>query len=657
MQLTKKYYLVASRLLIFLNLSPVLISDSFDYNSYNNHGIIGLINMPSARFYEEASHGVITYIGDPDQKVTLTSNPYNWLEASFFYTNINNVPYCRILSDPVCRQDYKDKGFNFKMRIKEEGLFPAIAVGINDIAGTGLYGSEYIVGSYGIKNLDFHFGLGWGTYNGSKDSFKNPLGYVYDGFNTRDESFDSDYAFQGTGSFQTGRYFSGTVSPFLGISYALNKLVILKVERDTTLTNGKVNYREPKNDYSIGIDYRLSKNFTIGYSFERGSYSSLKLIYKNSPKQFVKPYEYKSANYSPQDSKYDVLIKNIEENGIGVNKIVETSEFIGLELTQFIHPNLDVIEEIIKTASLDSGIKKPIKKDMKIVNLDVISEIDASNAEVIYSRNKSKSFDTKFGLKFRPFLASREQFFKGALLFENDSQIVMKDNLLFTSNLKYSLYDNFDDLTIPPRDTFPAQVRSDIKDYLRNFDSGVFIGRAQLDYYKTLSQNNHVMLSAGILEEMFTGYGFEYLYFKNNSNYAIGFEVFDVTKRDHKMRFGKLDYKNITASANIYYRNYNLIPFDLKISYGEYLAGDIGSTIEFSRRFKSGVNFGIFATFTDVSAEDFGEGSFDKGIFFNIPIYGNFINYTWRPLTKDPGAKLIRRNSLHDLLVRFRPLD
>ena len=65
---------------------------------------------------------------------------------------------------------------------------------------------------------------------------------------------------------------------------------------------------------------------------------------------------------------------------------------------------------------------------------------------------------------------------------------------------------------------------------------------------------------------------------------------------------------------------------------------------------------GAFATFTDVSAEDFGEGSFDKGIF-NIPIYGNLVNYTWRPLTKDPGSKLNRRNSLHNLLVRFKPIN
>ena len=35
--------------------------------------------------------------------------------------------------------------------------------------------------------------------------------------------------------------------------------------------------------------------------------------------------------------------------------------------------------------------------------------------------------------------------------------------------------DNFDDLTIPPKDTYPAQVRSDIKDYLRNIDHLIVI--------------------------------------------------------------------------------------------------------------------------------------------------------------------------------------
>ena len=44
-------------------------------------------------------------------------------------------------------------------------------------------------------------------------------------------------------------------------------------------------------------------------------------------------------------------------------------------------------------------------------------------------------------------------------------------------------------------------------------------------------------------------------------------------------------------------------------------------------------------------------GSFDKGIYFNIPIFGDMINYSWRPLTKDPGQKLIRKNNLTCLVL------
>ena len=49
--------------------------DSFLNNFYNNHGTVGLINMPTARSYNEGVHGVVIYDGTPDQKVTLISNP------------------------------------------------------------------------------------------------------------------------------------------------------------------------------------------------------------------------------------------------------------------------------------------------------------------------------------------------------------------------------------------------------------------------------------------------------------------------------------------------------------------------------------------------------------------------------------------------------
>jgi hypothetical protein len=639
-------------------LAGQTLGDSFDFNTYNNHGIVGLINMPTARFYDEGVHGISVYDSEIDQKITLSSNPYDWFEASFFYMNLEQRQLCRAYFNiqTYC-QGYKDKGFNVKVRIKEEGVFPAVAVGLMDFAGTGKYSSEYIVSSYGIGRLDMHFGIGWGALGGSNKQIKNPFGYLKDSFNTR-----GGYSSLG-GQLNLSNYFSGeNAAPFYGMSYSLNDRILLKFEKDTIFDKdgGSNGYPEREIDYTFGVDYSINSNFTLGFSYERGGYSSLRFVYKNNPQDTIKKYEYRKAEVSSNDDKYTKLIKNLEENGIGVTKISETSRSIGLELTQFIHPDLNLVEQIIAQSSRDAGIKKNIKKDLKISDLTAISEIDDDferRASVIYERQSFSGVNTATNIRFRPFIASREEFFKGALLLENDTEFIIRENLFFNTNVKYSLANNFEDLRFPPVNTFPAQVRSDIKQYLKNMDNGVLIGRAQLDYHITPRPNHHLMFTAGILEDMFSGYGTEYLYFRPNTNYSFGLELFNVKKRDYEWGFGHLDYENITATANFYYRNYGTIPFDMKISAGEYLAGDVGSTIEFSRTFRGGVRFGAFATFTDVSANDFGEGSFDKGIFFNIPIYGNLINYTWRPLTKDPGAKLLRHHNLHDLLVRFKPIN
>ena len=65
----RNYYLA----LIFL--CSYSYSDSFDYNLYNNHGVVGLINTPSARFFNEGAHGFTVYAGKPDTKVTMTASP------------------------------------------------------------------------------------------------------------------------------------------------------------------------------------------------------------------------------------------------------------------------------------------------------------------------------------------------------------------------------------------------------------------------------------------------------------------------------------------------------------------------------------------------------------------------------------------------------
>ena len=635
---------------IFLNLNYFLYADNFENNIYNNHGIVGLINTPSARFYNESSFGITIYDGNPDQKITLTSSPFDWLEASFFYTNIQGLPYPGYES-----QDYKDKGFNFKLRLKEQGALPALAIGINDIAGTGFYSGEYLVSSYEYGNFDFNLGFGWGNLNGKED-FKNPLTYIDDGFNNRPEEF----ADQG-GQFQSSRYFSDEdISVFFGLAYLFNEKTILKIERDTTKTDGLIDYDQTGSSFSYGIDYKISNNFSIGVFNERDSYYSLKFLYKSNPKKEINQYRFKRPKVRESSDKFEKFRMGLQNNGIGVNKIYKSEDLVGIEVTQFAHPNLETIDQIINKAKEFSDLDEEILINYRIVDLKADQNFDENifdENNLIYKRSKKRRFDSSSNINVRPFLAAREGFLKAAILFENNSEYLFRDNLIFTSNLKYSLWDNFEDLTIPPKNTYPAQVRSDIKDYLRGFNDGVVIGRAQIDYYKSLKTNHHIMLSAGILEEMFVGAGLEYLYSPSDKNFAIGFEVFEVQKRDYKLQFGTLDYKNTTGHINFYHRNYKFIPFDTKISMGEYLAGDIGSTIQFSRSYMNGVEYGVFATFTDVSSKQFGEGSFDKGIFFNVPIFSNFINYSWRPLTKDPGAKLTRVNTLHDLLIRFKPIN
>ena len=156
--------------------------------------------------------------------------------------------------------------------------------------------------------------------NSSRYGIKNPLGYLSDSFLDR----PAELADRG-GQFQPSRYFSGEqASPFFGLAYSINEKILMKVERDTTAQDAAIEYKQPSSEYSFGIDYAISDNFTIGFSNERGAYSSVKFIYKNNPTLSFKKYKYKKAPNNEDGSKYSKFIKNLEENGIGVNKISET---------------------------------------------------------------------------------------------------------------------------------------------------------------------------------------------------------------------------------------------------------------------------------------------------------------------------------------------
>ena len=94
----------------------------------------------------------------------------------------------------------------------------------------------------------------------------------------------------------------------------------------------------------------------------------------------------------------------------------------------------------------------------------------------------------------------------------------------------------------------------------------------------------------------------------------------------------------------------------IKASVGQYLAGDKGGTLEVSKHFDSGVVVGTYATITNVSPEEYGEGDFTKGVYVSIPLdlfstgpTRSRAGIGWTPLTRDGGQMLGRKFQLYDM--------
>ena len=149
-----------------------------------------------------------------------------------------------------------------------------------------------------------------------------------------------------------------------------------------------------------------------------------------------------------------------------------------------------------------------------------------------------------------------------------------------------------------------------------------------------------------MLEDMFSGIGGEVLYQPHAKTYAFSVSGNVVKKRDYDRSFKHRDLETHTAFVSAFWATpfYN---YDAALHVGQYLAGDRGATLQIRRVFDNGFSIGAFATLTNVSAEEFGEGSFDKGLFFKIPLWSVF-NKNMRPaystrirsIQRDGGQRL-----------------
>jgi hypothetical protein len=214
------------------------------------------------------------------------------------------------------------------------------------------------------------------------------------------------------------------------------------------------------------------------------------------------------------------------------------------------------------------------------------------------------------------------------------------------------LLDNFDKFTYDAPSNLP-RVRTYIREYLTT--SRFTLPVLQATQVAKVGDSHYFTAYGGMLEMMYGGVGGEWLYRPLNSPFAIGVDLNKVRQRDFDQRFSFLDYQVTTGHITGYWQT-GWEDVLAKLSYGQYLAGDRGYTVDVSKAFSNGVKMGAYFTRTNVSAEQFGEGSFDKGIYVSIPFDAFFTKFSndtatilWNPLIRDGGAKLNRMYPLYNV--------
>ena len=405
------------KLILFVFLScGFIISDSSKYNTTNNHGVIGIINTPSARFLDEQSALITLYRGNPDRKITLTMMPYSWMEASLFYTSVKDKPY-----GSGYDQDYKDKGFNAKFRLKKQDNLPALAIGFNDLAGTGIYSSEYIVASYATGSFDLHLGLGWGVMSGGNMAFDNFLKDIDDSFSKR----TSDVG-QG-GNFLIQNYFSGSKMAFFsGLSYIYDKNWLLKMEYDPTDISKSFGFPERSSNYNFSLENIAHKNLNLALTFERGDYFGLRFSWQKNSKNYGK------LNYKSSDKEFANSFQKMRHllslNNIGTKRITAEKNQIEIEVMEYAYKDFQNLEKNVLNSVSDANIQvEEIVVSYNTAGLNPksknypISQFNTDYGNYFYERKNKVLHNFSPTITFRPFIASRESFLKAGIFFEINS--------------------------------------------------------------------------------------------------------------------------------------------------------------------------------------------------------------------------------------------
>jgi hypothetical protein len=252
--------------------------------------------------------------------------------------------------------------------------------------------------------------------------------------------------------------------------------------------------------------------------------------------------------------------------------------------------------------------------------------------------------------QFREALFDPNQPFGVQFVAVADAWLEVAQGLSLSGSLEASLYDDFN--TARKSDSLLPHVRSDFLKYFTQGKTG--IGHLDVEYRFRLTPTIFATVKGGYLESMFAGGGGEILWRPQGARWALGADIYQVWQRDFDRLFGVQHYRQTTGHVSLYYDSpwYDL---NFQLRAGRYLAGDRGFTVQVTRRFSTGVEIGAFFTKTNVSAQQFGEGSFDKGIIIRIPLgwvapleTQSEIAMDLRPVQRDGGQTLAGDATLYE---------
>jgi len=671
---------------------------SSDLNNFNNsqsaYGGVGLILNPTARMDEDGEFAFGASTELPFKRLYAKVQFFPWMEAVVRYTEGEHRRYA---DGP---QSWKDKGMDLKFRLfNETNNFPQIALGFNDFGGTGAFSSEYIAATKRLNNLDFTLGLGWGKLAGAQHT-KNPFGWFDDSYNTRGQSDTLG------GTVKLGGLFTGpNVSFFGGVEYFTPipnlsfKLeynpydysqdigLILRIDDEQSEkfeVDSKINYAL---NYQRRMSQRQKVDFSLGYVRGNTLFANFtihsNLNFAGIPKTIMGPEILKEATLEPFEildnewKKYltDVIIWQMSNQGFTTHNINFYDDEMQVEISQsrFNKPiyAIDLASRIVANNS-----PKNIKK-ITVINIDMGVETlrtSVSRDKLVYAVSKgalpegylefnnypedsleavvsqNKNLYPNFIWSIKPHangtIQHQQEFYFWQLEALLHTLYSFKRGLYLTTEVGINIANNFDEYTYHIPDGQLYHVRQDRRLYLTEGETG--LRRMQVDYVFSINKNLTAKVTGGILEWMYGGIGGEILYIPDDKPWAIGLDAYWLKQRNYDQKFTFLDYETVSGTANFYYD----MPFydlRLEVNAGRFLAKDKGATIGVSRRFKTGARIGAKVALTDCDAACVGEGSFNKWIYFNLPMELFNIKsttrgratYEWSPLTKDAGQKVM----------------